>query len=356
MNIFFSRFNFTNKIKTHFLLISFQMSTFQGIQAQEVTLFAGSGTIGSVDSTGTLASFNHPRSIAVDNIGNLYVADTDNNRIRKITPEGVVTTFAGSDSGSVDSTGTLGKFDGPVGVAVDQSGNVYVADFGNNKIRKITSTGIVTTLAGSGITGSKDATGSLASFYHPTGVAVDNSGNVYVADFDNHKIRKITPKGVVTTLAGSGVAGTKNATGTLASFNHPRSVAVDNSGNVYVADVNNNKIRKITSEGVVTTFAGAQKFGFKDAIGTSSRFNHPMGVSVDTMGNVYVADWVNDKIRKITPTGVVTTLITGACTVPPPDFWCPNSVVVDLSGNFYAVNTCDSKIIKISGIPNEIKR
>jgi serine/threonine-protein kinase len=157
-----------------------------------------------------------------------------------------VTTLAGSGTvGAVDATGTAASFYAPSGIAVDAAGNVYVGDQANNKIRKITSAGVVTTLAGSGTIGAVDATGTAASFYYPNGVAVDAAGNVYVADYNNNKIRKVTSAGVVTTLAGSGTAGAVDASGTAASFNLPFGVAVDAAGNVYVADVQNHKIRKI---------------------------------------------------------------------------------------------------------------
>ncbi|HWZ22633.1 MAG TPA: T9SS type A sorting domain-containing protein, partial [Cytophagaceae bacterium] len=227
------------------------------------------------------------------------------NKIRKITPEGVVTTLAGSgDIGSDDANiGTLARFDNPSFVAVDVSGNVYVADTWNNKIRKITSTGVVTTLAGSGTAGSVDATGTLASFHNPYGVVVDTSGNVYVADQSNNKIRKITPTGVVTTFAGSGTYGSVNATGTLASFNQPEGLAIDASGNIYVADAVNNKIRKITPAGVVTTLAGSGAIGSVDANGTLASFEFPTDMAVDASGNVYISDEANNKIRKISATG-----------------------------------------------------
>ena len=214
----------------------------------EVTTLAGSGSQGSANGTGTAAAFYLPTDVALDGSGNMYVADYNNHLIRKITSAGVVTTFAGSGSeGSADGTGTAASFNQPVGVAVDGSGNVYVADYTNHLIRKITSAGVVTTLAGSGSQGSTNGTGTAASFYHPTGVAVDGSGNVYVGDAGNHLIRKITSAGVVTTLAGSGSLGSANGEGTAASFNYPSGVAVDGSGNVYVGDWGNHLIRKIAT-------------------------------------------------------------------------------------------------------------
>src|SRR5947209_203745 len=204
------------------------------------------------------------------------------------------TTLAGQASiGSADGTGGVARFYVPSGVATDSSGNVYVADLLNSTIRKITPAGVVTTLAGlAGVTGSADGTGGAARFYRPTGVATDSSGNVYVADQYNHTIRKITPAGVVTTLAGlAGSYGSADGTGSAARFNGPNGVATDSSGNVYVADTYNNTIRKITPAGVVTTLAGlAVSVGSADGTGSAARFNDPSGVATDSSGNVRVAD------------------------------------------------------------------
>jgi sugar lactone lactonase YvrE len=259
-----------------------------------VTTLAGS-TLGSAD--GALAQFNTPTGVAVDAAGNVYVADQGNHRIRKITPAGIVTTLAGSTAGFADGTGTAAQFDSPDGVAVDTAGNVYVADLGNHRIRKITPASVVTTLAGSGAPGSADGTGAAAQFNFPAGVAVDSAGNVYVADTSNQVIRKITPAGVVTTLAGSG-AGSLNGTGAAAQFNLPRGVAVDAAGNLYVADQGNHLIRKISPAGVVDVVAGSTA-GIADGTGPAAQFNNPRGVAVDTAGNLYVADRNNHLIRKI---------------------------------------------------------
>jgi len=321
----------------------------------EVTTLAGSGASGSANGIGTAASFNRPYSVAVDGSGNVYVADYWNHLIRKITSAGVVTTLAGTgSSGSANGTGTAASFNNPQGVSVDGSGNVYVADYGNHLIRKITSAGVVTTLAGSGSSGSANGTGTAASFDYPVGVAVDGSGNVYVADTDNHLIRKITSAGVVTTLAGSGSSGSANGTGTAASFNIPRCVAVDGSGNVYVADYANHLIRKITSAGVVTTLAGSGSQGSTNGTGTAASFVFPVGVAVDGSGNVYVADTNNHLIRKITSAGVVTTLAGSGSqgsangTGTAASFSQPCGVAVDGSGNVYVTDRDNHLIRKIT--------
>ena len=230
-----------------------------------------------------------------------------------------VSKLAGSTNGYADGTGSSAKFSYPNAVAVDGSGNLYVAEHGNDRIRKVTPSGVVTTLAGpiSGVTpahGYVDANGPSARFNDPYGIAVDGSGNVYVADKSNNVIRKISPAGDVTTLAGDGTMGSTDAIGTSARFNNPISVAVDGSGNVYVGDHGSNRIRKITISGTpaiatVTTLAGGSVFsGYVDATGTSARFYNPWGVAVESSGNVYVADHQNQRIRKVSPAGLVTTL------------------------------------------------
>jgi prepilin-type N-terminal cleavage/methylation domain-containing protein len=264
-----------------------------------VTTLAGSGTSGFANGSGTSAQFNQPYGVTVDTAGTIYVADAGNNRIRTITSSGVVSTMAGSWYGFGDGTGTSTQFASPYGIAVDTAGNVYVADRNNQRIRKITGGGVVTTLAGSGTAGFADASGTSAQFNYPSGIAVDTTGNVYVGDSNNGRIRKITANGVVTTLAGSGAYGFANGTGTSAQFNSPAGVAIDTAGNVYVADTGNHRIRKITSGGVVSTLAGSGTPGFADGSGTSAQFYNPYGVAVDASGTVYVADRDNSRIRKI---------------------------------------------------------
>jgi len=324
-----------------------------------ITTLAGV-PIGSADGTGGAARFNYPDGVASDSSGNLYVADTGNNTIRKVTPAGVVTTLAGTAGiiGSADGTGSHAQFSAPFGVAVDGSGNVYVADTGNNTIRKVTSAGVVTTLAGTaGVTGSADGTGSAAAFNGPSGVAVDTSGNVYVADTNNFTIRKITPAGVVSTLAGTaGSIGKLNGTGAAASFNTPYGVAVDGAGNVYVADTYNSAIRKVTAGGVVTTLAGNPgSIGSANGTGVGARFFYPFAIAADSAGNVFVADTGNDLIRAITPAGVVTTLAgmtevqgsaDGAGTAA--TFYYPEGVAVDGSDNVYVADTGNTTIRKIT--------
>jgi streptogramin lyase len=324
-----------------------------------VTTLAGLAvTPGSANGTGSAARFDRPSGVAVDTNGNVYVADTYNFTIRKVTPAAVVTTLAGlaGSWGSVNGTGGAARFNEPYGVAVDTNGNAYVADYVNCTIRKVTPAGVVTTLAGSASqSGSANGTGSAARFNSPSGVAVDSAGNLYVADTYNYSVRKVTPTGVVTTLAGlAGSYGSADGTGSAAQFSVLSGVAVDGDGNVYVADTSNDTIRKVTPAGVVTTLAGlAGSPGYADGAGSAAQFNHPSGVAVDANGNVYVADTINDTIRKVTPMGVVTTLAGLAEGVASADgtgsaarFNQPFSVAVDSAGNVYLADTVNNMIRK----------
>jgi len=278
----------------------------------QVTTLAGtSGATGSADGTGATARFNQPSGISVASNGSLVVSDTANALIRQISSTGAVTTLAGSSTvrGNDDATGSAATFRMPIGIAHHNSGTIYLSDANNHTIRALTTANVVSTFAGSaGNSGSADAVGAAARFNLPTGLAVDNAGNVYVADTTNNLIRKITPDGTVTTLAGVvGVSGWED--GNDALFNQPQGLAVDSSGNLYVADTGNSTIRKITPSGAVTTVAGLPTIGgLMDGTGSNAWFNQPRDLTVDASGNLYVADTGNAAIRKITPAGVVTTL------------------------------------------------
>jgi sugar lactone lactonase YvrE len=334
------------------------------------TLAGLAGIYGSTDGTGSAAQFGYPQGVAVDSAGNVYVADSGNNTIRKVTSDGVVTlaglvqvdTNGNPVFGSADGTGSAAQFNQPSGVAVDGAGNVYVADLGNHTIRKVTPAGVVTTLAGRpGNSGSADGRGSAAQFDNPYGVAVDSAGNVYVADTWNCTIRKVTPTGGVTTLAGlAGSPGNADGTGSAAQFNQPSGVAVDGAGNVYVADTGNSTIRKVTPDGLVTTLASG--------LGSTS-------LAVDGAGNIYVAggdhligsgtEMGESTIRKVTSAGQVTTLAgqpgiagstdgTGSnalfgqifCGFMLCVYYGPSGVAVDGAGKVYVADTYNNTIRK----------
>ncbi|HTD97674.1 MAG TPA: NHL repeat-containing protein [Mucilaginibacter sp.] len=272
-----------------------------------VTTYAGSGATGSDDGIGIAASFFFPTDIIFDAAGNMYVTDSGNNMIRKVTPAGVVSKFVGFlAGGEADGTGAAAGFHYPYHIAIDAAGNLYVTDQGNVKVRKITPAGVVTTFAGTGQVGFNNGPGNQATFYGLTGITVDATGNVYVSDQGNSVIRKITPAGVVSTFAGTGSPGSADGTGTAASFHAPSGLAIDAAGNLYVSDAFNNKIRKITTAGVVTTIAGSGVQGSADGTGTAATFYSPSGITVDVEGNIFVTE-ASNKIRRINPAGTVTT-------------------------------------------------
>ena len=317
-----------------------------------VSTFAGNGTLGFADGTGTTARFYQPTGLAFDAAGNMYVVDNSNHRIRKITPAGVVSTFAGSGTaGFADGTGTAAQFQGPFDVAVDAVGNVYVADTYNYRIRKITPAGVVTTLAGNANYGYADGDGAAAKFNQPKGIVVDPAGNVYVADENNSRIRKITPTGTVTTFAGS-TLGSTDGDVSVALFSSPVGIEIDGNGNLYIVDTGNHRIRKITPAGVVSTLAGSTK-GITDADGSAARFNKPAGVVVDADGNLYVADDDNERIRKVTPSGSVSTIAGGY--VPgftdgfgeDAQFSSPTGIAIDGSGHIFVADRQNHSIRKI---------
>lgn len=322
-----------------------------------VTTLAGAGAVhGSTDGTGATASFESPKSLAVDGSGNVYLADRKST-IRKITQAGVVTTLAGNagETGSVDGIGTTARFKNPRSITVDDKGNIYVADTMNNTIRMITPNGIVKTLAGTaGEAGSVDGIGAAARFHYPGSLAVDGNGNLYVVDNGNFTIRKITPAGEVTTLAGmAGKVGSVDGTGAAARFDHLGNITVDSSGNLYVVDNGNFTIRKITPAGEVTTLAGMRgKQGSVNGIGSSVRFDRLAGIAVDAKMNVYVTDINNHIIRKITSAGVVTTVAgkVGSRGVAlgelPGSLSSPEALAMDKAGVLYVGSA--NAVLKIS--------
>ncbi len=289
------------------------LSVVNGGQLAVVTLAGQDLLRGSTDGTGSAARFNAPADVAADAAGNVYVADTSNHVIRKITSAGAVTTLAGlaGANGSADGAGAAARFNHPAGVAVDGSGNVYVADTENDTLRRITPAGAVTTLAGQpGLAGSADGATGAARFNGPSGVVVGGDGDVYVADTLNHVIRRISPAGLVTTLAGrAGSWGSDDGTGSAARFFGPQALAIDALGGLYVADTNNSTIRRIVlATGTVTTIAGqAGQPGYGDGPAARARFRYPSGVAVDRSANLFVADTDNNALREITPAGAVST-------------------------------------------------
>lgn len=285
---------------------------FTGVFGQSYRVKTVTGdSAGYRNGADTIALFNGPTAIVSDTAGNLYITDTYNNVIRKIWVNDSVSTYAGNDTaGYRDGADTVAEFNMPLGICIDKNGNLYVADTYNNIIRKVDATGKVTTFAGTGVPGFVNGKADSAEFYLPTGVAVDTSGNVFVADNGNFSIREISATGIVTTLAGTGFAGFKNGAGDTAKFNGVYGIAINDSGTLYVTEYLNNDVRKI-SGGIVSVFAGFSSYptptGFRDGKNDTALFNNPTGVMADDSGNVYVCDEYNNRIRKISK-GMVTTL------------------------------------------------
>lgn len=322
----------------------------QGTCDPVASTFAGSATTGLVDGQGTAARFTAPMGGAFDSAGFLCIVDT--HAVRKISPTGDVTTLAGATtSGYVDATGTAARFSSVRGVAVDDAGDVYVSDAANQRIRKITPAGVVTTFAGSGVVGVADGQGTAAQFSYPEGLAFDTKGNLIVVDSNNSRIRKISPTGQVTTLAGS-TAGYANGVGVAAQFNYPRGVVVDKTNNLYITDYTNHRIRKVTPAGVVSTVAGLGTAGAADGAALSAQFSNPYGITIDALGALYIGDYGNHRIRIITPEGTVSTMLgstagfadgTGATV----RFNAPRAIVMDKSGFLFVLDSVNSRIRKI---------
>ncbi|HTI58538.1 beta-propeller fold lactonase family protein [Mucilaginibacter sp.] len=306
----------------------------------QVTTFAGGGAMVSIDGTGINASFSSPSGITIDQKGILYVSDYLGGAIRKVTPAGVVSTINQSQS--------------PACLVIDDLNNLYVTEFEASYIAKIDAARVKTRYAGVGGQGAANGPAAFATFNNPGGITIDPSGNIFVADQQNNMIREISAAGIVTTFAGNKNPGKANGTGVSASFNNPDGIVIDLQGNLYVADTKNNLIRKITPAGVVTTLAGSGAVGHGDGAGLAATFNYPTGIAVDISGNLYVADFKNNMIRIISPAGTVTTLagdvIHGNAdgTGKAARFYGPLQLVTDNKGYLYVTDQLNNLIRKIA--------
>ncbi len=327
------------------------------------TLLAGAFAAGSADGVGASARFNSPSGLAIDSQGNIYVADTGNSTIRMVTQEGIVSTVAGKAGtvGISDGIGSSALFSNPQGVAVDVNGNLYVADSMASTIRKIAPGGVVSTLAGQGGCGQKDGVGSAAQFCNPVSVVVDGVGNLYVVDAGNRMIRKITSDGTASTLAGS-VVGFQDGTGAAAQFCNPVGLAFDNSGNLLVSDRGcysntnpvNPTIRRVTLTGLVTTVAGNNTAAFVDQTPATAFFGVPQGLAVDGSGNIFVADQLNSSIWEVSSSGVVTVYasdfgVTGSIDGTGASAWFdrPRGIVADSEGHLYVADQFNGTIREV---------
>lgn len=356
-----------NQILFSSLLIFASSST---ANSQTITTVAGVvGSPGYVGDAGkaTDARFNNPRAVATDNDGNLYIADMRNHVIRKVNPNGIINTVAGNGTAGNSGAGgpaTAGQLAQPTGMTIDNDGNIYIADYNSSVIKKVTTSGIMTIFAGNGTEGFSGDGGpaSQAKLYRPTAVAVDKDGSLYISDASNKVIRKVTKAGVITTIAGvPGRAGYSGDGGpaTKALLTQPAGIAVDYSGNVYIADPSNSVIRKVNPSGIITTFAGTGIAGYSGDNGPANKaqfqIGSPQGLAVDPAGNVYASDYQNHAIRKISNKGIITTIAgTGA-----PDYagdggpailakiWYPIGIATDIAGNVFITDSYNNTIREI---------
>jgi trimeric autotransporter adhesin len=280
---------------------------------------AGNGTAGYSGDGAAAASaeLNYPVGVALDGSGNLYIADTNNNVVRMVTTAGNISTVAGNGTAGYTGNGgaaTGAELNGPYGVTVDASGNLYIADTNNNAIRKVTTAGTISTVAGTGTSGYTGNGGpaTSAKLSGPAGIAVDASGNLYIADSSNYVIRKVTTVGIISTIAGTGTIGYSGlgSVATSVDLAWPVGLALDASGNLYIADASNSVILKVTPTGTLTTVAGNGKIGYSGdgGLAINAELHYPVGVSVDGSGNVYIADSLNNVVRMVTSGGTITTI------------------------------------------------
>ena len=331
-------------------------------RAQVITTFAGTEfTFPRTPLPALSAPLGQVAGVAVDTHGSVYIADTGNNLVLQYTPDGQLTVVAGNGIAGFSGDGglaTSASLNYPGGVAVDSAGNLYIADSNNSRIRKV-SGGTITTIAGDGAYGYSGDTGpaTSASLQFPEGVAVDSAGNLYIADMENNRIRKVSG-GTITTIAGKGDQGFSGDGGpaTAASLNFPSGVAVDSAGNLYIADQNNSRIRKV-SGGSITTFAGNGNQGFSGDGGPATGASFiPFGVALDSAGTLYIADPLNNRIRKVSG-GTISTVAGNATLGFSGDggpatnasLNYPEAVAVDSAGNLYIADTLNNRIRKVSG-------
>jgi sugar lactone lactonase YvrE len=352
-------------VKSKFWIVQFLLVAFYA-KTQIITTVAGTGTYSYSGDGGPAvnAQLNQPKGVAVDPLGNIYIADYNNSRIRLVNTAGNISTFAGngsSGSGGDGGPATSASFAYSNAVAIDASGNVYITDAGNNRVRKINSSGIISTFAGNGTNGFGGDGGAATSaqLNNPIGLAVDANGNVYIADAYNHKIRKVNTSGVISTYVGT-TAGFSGDGGpsTGAQIDQPTGIAIDKLGNLYIADNSNNRIRKVNSLGIISTIAGTGSYGFSGDGGNATNANlaNPNSVAADTSGNIYFSDYANDRVRKISKAGIISTLagtfVSGyngdGGLASNAELYRPEGVAVDLYGNVYIADKLNHRIRKVA--------
>lgn len=319
-----------------------------------VSKLSGSGRSGAINGDANTSSFNSPQGLAADAQGNIYVADFNNNIIRKVSPDGTTITLAGDGTaGSTNGQGAKARFNRPAFLAIDVAGNVYVADTKNFQIRKITTAGQVSVLAGDGTEGYKNGPGDKARFSNLAALTIDKNGNIYICDNGNHRIRKITQAGEVSTVLGNGEDYSKDGKGELAAIGYPSSITMDGQGNFYVSD-GYRIIRKITSDFESRVFAGNSNYGNYDGVGTQASFGGINAMVCDITGTLYITDEYNTVIRKVTPDARVSTLAGSSSNSysngigPLAAFQNPYGITSDNKGSLYVSEIKGNRIRKIS--------
>jgi NHL repeat len=313
----------------------------------------------------TNASLKSPSGVAVDAYGNIFIADENDHRVRKVNTSGIITTVAGNGIGSYSGDGdeaTNASLDDPYSVAVDSSGNLFIAEIGNQRIRKVSTNGIITTVAGNGTADYSGDGGAAtnASLHWPYGVTIDSIGNLFIADLDNHRIRKVDTNGIITTVAGNGMADYSGDGGaaTNASLNYPYNVAMDNDGNLFIADQYNHRIRRVDTNGIITTVAGngTAAYAGDGNAATNASLNYPDGVALDTTGNLFISDEDNERIRKVDTSGLITTIAGNGSygysgdgvAATNSSFSSPTSVAMDANGNLFVADKYNNRIRKVT--------
>jgi sugar lactone lactonase YvrE len=340
------------------------------VEGQIITTVAGTGTQGYSGDGGpaTNAELYNPNDVAFDASGNLYIADTGNHRIRKVNASGIITTIAGNGiqgfSGD-EGQATNAELNYPRGIAFDASGNLYIADYNNERIRMVNTAGIISTFAGSGTGGFSGDGGqaTTAEIYGPNGLSFNIAGNLYIVDYGNNRIRMINTAGIISTIAGSGTSGGYGGDGSAASASQlwmPSGVAFDALGNLYIADYNNKRIRMVNTAGIISTVAGSGTQGFSGDGGqaTNAELNDPIKVAIYSTGNLYITDYNNERIRKVNSVGIINTIVGTGTTgyggdggqATNAELSDPAGIVFDSVGNLYIADDNNNRIRKVSNV------
>jgi sugar lactone lactonase YvrE len=325
-----------------------------------ITTVAGNGTatFAGDGEPATNASLNSPYGVIVDIAGNIYVADSANNRIRRVNTSGIITTVAGTNSAG--STGDGGPainagLNNPEGLALDAFSNLYIADTGNSRIRKVDTNGIITTVAGGG-TGGDGGAATNASLHNPTGVALDMSGNLYIADYSSFRVRMVKTNNIITTVVGNGTLGFSGDGGaaTNAHVHNLSDVALDAAGDLYLADSGNYRIRKVDANGIITSVAGNGNSTYSGDNGPAlgAGLDQPFGVALDTIGNMYIADYLNNRIRRVDVNGIISTVAGGGSggdggAATNAGLSNPSGVALDASANLYIADRAHNRIREV---------